>query len=103
MDTSYLNIPDDGRVHPALKALKGTRLEPGDSILLRDFAQILPRVAWSTQEERGKWRLVPYELADGQAVRLLAVNDVAGDEGAFAVPPDSCRPRRPVSPTGPAQ
>lgn len=87
MDIPYLQIPMVGHVYRSLAETQDAAPVPGDSLLLRDFAAVLPAEAYSTVKARGKWQLVPYMLADGQRGRLLAVNDVAGDDGPRAVPP----------------
>lgn len=88
MDILNNLYPPKRRTYSAWKEAQEARLESGDSIVLRDFAAVLPEQAWSREKQRGKWQLVPYELADGTRGQLIAVNDVAGEEGPAAVPPE---------------
>lgn len=83
----YWQIPIDGCIYRSPAEAHGTELTPGDSLLLRDFSDVLPADEYSADAIRGKWQLVPYVLADAQCGQLLLVNDVAGDDGPRAVPP----------------
>jgi hypothetical protein len=84
----YLNPPAGGRTFSDLATARSASLRPGDKVLLRDLATIAPSTAWSTEATRGKWRLRPYTLADGQTGRLLMVNDAAKEHGQEALPPE---------------
>ena len=88
MATDYGHIPDHRRVHSTLNAARQAHPEPGESVVLRNFAELVPDDMWSQQKVRGKWQLLPYELSDGAEGSLLVVNDVAADAGAEAVPPE---------------
>ena len=84
---SYLQRDGQGRVFHSLEEARRTGLQPGDSVLLRDMAQLASPETWSTQPERGKWHLRPYRLTDGQSGRLLDVNIVVSDDPHAGVPP----------------
>lgn len=77
--------PGSGRVYRSLA--EGRRARAGDTILIRDLAQVAPEGAWSEAPARGKWQLRRYELSDGQQGRLLLVNDLRAQAPATAVPP----------------
>lgn len=84
--TDYLTPLPGGRVFTALDHARAADLAPGDVVLLRDVAALCPELARSSQRARGKWRIRPYRLADGQSGNLLMVCDFAGDQGPAAVP-----------------
>ncbi len=83
----YLVPAPGGRVVTSLKDARAGSLRPGDTLLLRDMSTVAPSHLWSTTPSRGRWRLRLYELSDGQAGRLLMINerDKAGPESP--VPP----------------
>ena len=84
----FLTPLPGGRVFASLNEARAAEPAPGDVLLLRDLAVLCPASSRSSQPTRGKWRLRPYRLADGQSGKLLMVCDFAGDEGPAAVPPE---------------
>ncbi len=77
-----------GRVFTSIAEARHARQQPGDVVLVRDLSKLAPTNVWTEKQTRGTWHLRPYQLADGQAGKLLMVCDFAGDEGPIAVPPE---------------
>jgi hypothetical protein len=82
----FLKPISGGRTISSIAEARGA--QAGDVVLVRDMARLAPANAWSSEFKRGRWRLQPYQLADGQAGKLLMVNDWAKFEGPRAVPPE---------------
>jgi len=76
-----------GQVFASLDDARRASTQPGDVVLIRDLSTLAPTDVWSNEFVRGKWRLRPYRLADGQSGNQLMVCDFAGDDGPAAVPP----------------
>lgn len=85
---NYLSAAPAGRTFSSVADARDASMNPGDVVMVRDFAQLAPRSAWSPRLTRGKWHLCPYKLAGSQQGRLLIINDIAGSEGPSAVPED---------------
>src|ERR1700742_4051182 len=82
---NYMKPLPHGRAFSSLAEAR--RARPGDVVLMRDMTKLAPADIYSTEFVRGKWRLQPYELADGQSGKLLMVNDWAKFDAPKAVPP----------------
>ena len=88
LEPTYLLPVPGGRVFGSLAAARSARLKPGDTVLIRNMAELAPAAIATPTPTRGRWHARRYRLSDGSAGTLLMVNDVAGDEGIAAVPPE---------------
>jgi hypothetical protein len=83
----FLERSIDGRRFDSLAVARQADVQPGDTILIRDLAQLAPAEIYAEQATLGKWHLRPYQLGDGQNGQLLEVNTITRENPESGVPP----------------
>lgn len=87
MTTRYMDLPNGGRIFGSLREARQHTLQPGDTVVLRDLAELAPSHVWDTEVKPGKWHLRPYATANGDRGSLLMVNARNKDNAERCVPP----------------